>query len=211
VTQDRKALLIGGGIAAAACVLVALSLRRAPPATFAVTPTAPVEVGAALAGPRVVTLDATDPDDWVFFDFSRGAVVDRPGGREWDLAFRRFHVLVNGGPAFSGDAAVADLGPVAFEAVTAAPVQGWVQAAAGRDSTNPAIARWYRYGFTSHLLTPEPRAWAIRTADGRYAKLRFLSYYCPGARPGCVTIEYVYQGGPGRDLIAPPAQAIGTQ
>lgn len=203
MTLDRTALLIGGGATAAAVVLVALSLRREPPAVFAVTPPAPAEVGSALTGPRVLTIDATDPDRWVFLDLSRGAVVDRPEARGWDLAFRRFHVLVNGGARFPGDGAVADLGEVEFEAVTAAPDGGWVQAVAGRDSTNPAIARWYRYGFTSHLLTPEPRVWAIRTADGRFAKLRFLSYYCPGPQPGCVTIQYVYQGGPGRGL-APP-------
>jgi len=36
--------------------------------------------------------------------------------------------------------------------------------------------------------------WAVRTADGRYAKLEMVGYYCPGARPGCPTFRYVYQG-----------------
>ena len=62
------------------------------------------------------------------------------------------------------------------------------------DSVNPALERWYDYGFTSHLLTPKPGVYAVRTAEGDYAALRFLSYYCPGARAGCVTFEYVYQG-----------------
>lgn len=34
----------------------------------------------------------------------------------------------------------------------------------------------------------------MRTADGRYAKLEMVGYYCPGARPGCPTFRYVYQG-----------------
>jgi hypothetical protein len=59
---------------------------------------------------------------------------------------------------------------------------------------NPAIASWYRYGFFSHVLTPKPHVWAVRTADGRYAKLEMLGYYCPGAQPGCPTFRYVYQG-----------------
>jgi hypothetical protein len=44
------------------------------------------------------------------------------------------------------------------------------------------------------VLTPKPHVWAVRTADGRYAKLEMLGYYCPGAQPGCPTFRYVYQG-----------------
>jgi hypothetical protein len=36
--------------------------------------------------------------------------------------------------------------------------------------------------------------YAIRTADGRYAKLEIVSYYCPGAVSGCLTFRYAYQG-----------------
>jgi len=59
-------------------------------------------------------------------------------------------------------------------------------------STNDAIGRWYRYSWTSHLLTALPRTYAVRTAGGEAVKLRFVSYYCPGATPGCVTFEYAW-------------------
>jgi hypothetical protein len=81
-----------------------------------------------------------------------------------------------------------------FEEVIEAPIDGWHATVAASDSTNPAIERWYDYGFLSHLLTPRPRVYAVRTADGRYAKLKILSYYCPGASPGCMTFRYVFQG-----------------
>ncbi|HUE77498.1 MAG TPA: HmuY family protein [Longimicrobiales bacterium] len=180
--------------------LVALSLRREPPEAYEVTPISPSEVGGSLAGPRQVTVDATDEWRWVFFDFSRGAVIDRPGPLDWDIAFRRFDVMVNGGAGFAGEGAAADLGETAFDRVATVPSNGWVTTRVARDSTNRAIDRWYDYGFTSHLLTPRPRIYAIRTADGRYAKLRFVSYYCPGARPGCMTFEYVYQGDGSRSV-----------
>lgn len=191
---NRSAVLFSGAILAVAVLLVGLSLRRDSPPTFAPTSFDPQPVGDSLVGPVRVTLDAADSDRWVFFDFSHGAPAARPGPTGWDVAFRRFNIRVNGGDGFAGRAAVVDLGNVAFPAVTAAPDTGWVTSSAATDSTNPAIDRWYDYGFTSHLLTPKPRVYAIRTADGRYAKLRFLSYYCPGAKPGCVTFEYVYQG-----------------
>jgi hypothetical protein len=51
-------------------------------------------------------------------------------------------------------------------------------------------------------VKPSPRVYALRTADGRYAKLEILSYYCPGAMPGCVTFRYVYQGAGGTELLS---------
>lgn len=188
------AIAISATLVLATVALVGLSLRKEAPEAYAVTPTVPSDVGTSLVGPRRVTLEATDERRWVFFDFSRGAVVDRPGPLDWDIAFRRFDVMVNGGAGFAGAGAAVDLGEIAFDRVVVAPDTGWVVGEGRRDSANAAIDRWYDYGFTSHLLTPRPRVYALRTADGRYAKLRFLSYYCPGAQPGCVTIEYVYQG-----------------
>jgi len=42
----------------------------------------------------------------------------------------------------------------------------------------------------------------LRTADGRYAKIEILGYYCIGALPGCTTFRYVYQGGGGTDVVS---------
>lgn len=206
--SDRRALWIVGALVALAAVLVALSLDRPTPPSFAPSPTRPVEAGAAMVGPRVYTVDATSGSDWRYFDFSRGSVVDRPGPLDWDLAFRRFHVIANGGPRFAGAGGIHDLGAVPFDSVTTVPRTGYEPTVAGSDTTNPAIAKWYDYGFTSHLLSPKPHVYAIRTADGRYAKLELLGYYCPGARPGCVAFRYVYQGdGSTRVAPEPPAEA----
>lgn len=201
VSSRRTVLLMSGAIVAVTMVLVALSLRREPPVTFAPTAFDPDPVGDSLVGPVRVTFDASDPERWVYFAFAHGATVARPASDAWDLAFRRFNVRVNGGDGFAGRGGVVDLGDVAFDSVGAVPASGYVTSLP-RDSVNPAIDRWYDYGFTSHLLMPKPRVYAIRTADGRYAKLRFMSYYCPGAQPGCVTVEYVYQGGGGREVTA---------
>jgi len=208
--EHLPAALAAGALAAATVALVALSLRRPRPPEYPPTPAGPgAEAGATLVGPRTVTIDASDPDAWRFFDFSRGAILDRPGPLDWDIAVRRYHIIANGGPGFPGTAAIARLDETPFDAVTAAPDAGYQPTlVAGSDSTNPATRRWYRYSFTSHLLTPRPATYVARTADGRYAKFEILSYYCPGARPGCLTLRYVYQGDGSRHFT--PATAPAT-
>jgi hypothetical protein len=175
-----------------AVVAVALTLRTPEVPTYAPTPPAPADGGRALVGPRVYTVDATDGERWTKFSFRLGAVVD--DATPWDLGFRRYQIIANSGPAFSGKAAIADLGAAGFDHVRTVPADGYLETEAKPDLRNPAIASWYQYGFFSHVLTPKPNVWAVRTVDGRYAKFEILGYYCPGSRPGCVTFRYVYQG-----------------
>ncbi|MGD2070409.1 MAG: HmuY family protein [Gemmatimonadota bacterium] len=179
-------------LVAVTVLLVSSTLRREEPPSYAPTPARPAEVGDALVRPTVYTVDAREADAWRYFDFSRNSVVDEPGPQEWDLAFQRNRVIANGGDGFAGRGGIADLGTVPFDSVRAVPAEGYV--ATARDSVNAASEDWYDYSFTSHLLTPRPRTYAVRTADGRYAKLEILAYYCPGAAAGCMTFRYAYQG-----------------
>ncbi|MGH7477675.1 MAG: HmuY family protein [Longimicrobiales bacterium] len=183
----------------AAGALVTLSLQRSEPRTFPLTSPAPQPVRAALVGPLTYTVDARHPDHWTRFDFGRGSVV---ADDDWDLAFRRNRIITNGGPGFTGAAGIIDLGDVAFDSVRTVPTAGYEPTTVRSDSSNRAIERWYDYGFTSHLLTPKPQVYAVRTADGRYAKLQILAYYCPGAEPACLTFRYAYQGD-GSTRVAP--------
>ena len=170
-------------------VVAALVPRRVP--TFVPRPASPPP--AALV-PDTVTLDARDAEHWWFFAFASGLLspADTSG---WDLAVRRFHVIA------AGD--VARLDTVTFDDLRAAPAAGYVSTAFGRDTINPAIGRWYRYSMVSHLLEPKPRTYVVRTRDGRYAKLEFLGYYCPGPSAGCVTFVYAYQGAGGPAFYSP--------
>lgn len=171
---------------------VVVAVRRPDMPQMTITPPHPALIGDTLVGPAQVTLDATDADTWTFFDFSRNSSVTRPGPLDWDLAVRRFHLVANGGPGFAGRGGILNLGPVPFDPVTSLPDTGYV--ADGADSTNAAVGKWYRYSWTSHLLTPKGDVYAVRTADGRYAKVTIVSYYCGGAEGGCMSLRYVYQG-----------------
>lgn len=123
-----------------------------------------------------VTLDASAEDQWRFFTFDRG-VLTPPDTGAWDLAVQRFRIRAPG---------PAQRLAIPFDS-TPGLRQGSVpiQPSAGQD-----LGRWYRYSMFSHLLYPKPFIYVIRTRDGRYVKLEFLSYYCPGPEPGCVTFRY---------------------
>jgi hypothetical protein len=201
----RTLLAAGALFVLAVAWLVGMTLRRPTLPVYPPTPLAPRPAGAQLVGPVLVTIDATDPRRWRFFSFAGGTVLERPAPRDWDLAVRRFQVMLNGGAGFAGDAAARDLGDVAFDDVRLLPVDGYQAGAARGDSVHPVLRRWYRYSYMSHLLRPKANVYAVRTADGRYAKLQFIGYYCPGAMPGCVTFRYIYQGAGGPHLLPVPA------
>jgi hypothetical protein len=179
--------LSAAGVLTLAAVLVALTLRPASVPTYAPTPPAPRQASPALVGPVLYTVDATAPEVWRHFSFRLGSVVDETDAR-WDLGFRRYAIIAGPG---SG---ILDLGEVPFDQVRTVPSTGYLGNEGGGEPRNPAIASWYHYGFFSHVLSPKPRVWAVRTADGRYAKLEILGYYCPGPHPGCLTFRYAFQG-----------------
>jgi hypothetical protein len=182
-----------------------------PVGNFVVTPPHPVEVGDQLVGPVLYTLDARASDQWTFFDFSRSSAVEVPHqfGVDWDLAFQRHKILANGGATNpKGRGAILNLGEAAFDEVIEVPADGYIEdtiASITPDTItteNLAIKAWYQYNFLTHLLHPKPNVYAIRTADGKYAKMRIVSYYCGGGQAsGCFTIEYVYQGDGSRRFV----------
>ena len=182
-------------VVGAAAVLVALTLRQPDVPVYPPTAVVPQDVGRRLVGPVLYTVDATEAEVWRYFSFRLGSVVG-DDSRGWDLAFRRYAIITGqGGGAL-------DLGERRFDDVRTVPTDGYVATERAGDPRNPAIASWYRYGFFSHVLTPKGHVWAVRTPDGRYAKLEMVGYYCPGSRPGCPTFRYVYQGD-GTTAVAP--------
>lgn len=188
--------------------LVISSLTQPELETFVPTPAAPEDVGEGLVGPVTHTVDAGLHDAWVYFDFSRGSRVEieSPAALDWDIAFQRHRMITNGGATNPrGQAGVVDLGPLSIDsAAIDVPSDGFVVDDRGGDaSRNSLLEDWYDYSFISHILRPSDRAYAIRTADGKYAVLRFIGYYCPGGRPGCVTFRYRYRGDGRREFPAP--------
>lgn len=189
----------GGLFLAAIGLVVAASVTRPETPVFALSRLEARELPTGFSGPDTVTLDARDGDRWVRFDLGRGRVSGP--GEPWDLGVRRYRLVTNGGDGFVGDAAALRL-EAPFADVAEAPAAGYraSRVTGGGDSVNAALEDWYAYSLFSHLLEPQPATFVVRTHDGKYAKLAVLGYYCPGPEPGCLTIEYAYQGDGSRRL-----------
>jgi hypothetical protein len=179
VRREKVASSIVALLIVVASALVVFSLNQPEPPSFSLTPEAVITDSAT--GTRRLTVDASSPNVWRFVSLRDGRVLEKPGPLDWDLALRRFHIATNGGPGFHGvgAAAVADSAgqPPALQQTSA-------------DTTKSGFGKWYDYGFASHLLTPKAVTYAVQGADGARYALRILSYYCAGAQPGCVTLEY---------------------
>ena len=161
-------------------VIVASSLTRRNVATFALRDP---RLGGLTATPAAdtITIDTTDPERWRFLDIDQGRVLAPPDTAGWDLALRRYHFRTSG--------AIADLDQNRPTAMSF-PLDTVPEPRAFDIETEPAVARWYEYNMWSHLLEPLDRAYVLVTTEGRMAKLRVLSYYCPGLQAGCLTLRY---------------------
>jgi hypothetical protein len=170
--------------------LIAASMVKPRLAEF--SPTPPGTAPGAGPGPDTVTIDATDESQWRFYSFTRG-VLSPPDTAGSDLGFRRYHVIASG--------SAADLGLPAPGGRSASPSLGGGAVAAAtvfaRDSVNPALAHWYQYGFLTHLLRPDGHVFLVETRGGARARMEFLSYYCPGSQPGCLTFRWAWVSTPG--------------
>ena len=176
-----------------------------PPYPLSTPPLRLVPVADSLVGPATYTLDASGGDSWRHFHFGRNAVVD---SGPWDIAFRRNKMIAAPG------AGVLDLGPVAFDSVREVPppLAGYAATEFGRDTVNAGVGKWYAYSMLSHLLTSKRHVYAVRTVDGRFAKLEILAYYCREAGAACYTFRYAFQGDGSRRVAkrnAPPGDVAG--
>jgi hypothetical protein len=179
--KHRPPALVIGVVAtflAAIAYLIATSLVPRTAAEFTFDPPVP-RASDDLVGVDTITISAPDDAVWRFVDLERRALLAPPDTAGWDLAVRRFNVIAS--------AEAMDLGTVSFDGILHATAIRYRPAA---DST---LSRWYRYSYLSHLLQPNGHVYALRTREGNEWKVEFLSYYCTGMVPGCVTFRYSAQ------------------
>ena len=165
----------------------------------------------------IQSIDATSTEDYVYYQFSGDNLfqvtpADPTTDTEWDIAFRRTNILLNGGASGSGNIG-ASLGVTQdqfYDNTGAAIASVFLNATADNegqtafeteidhlnlmyatDSDNGAISSdWYNYDISTHIVTPNTESyWIIRSAAGdSYAKFRVTELTTSGRALATITI-----------------------
>lgn len=152
------------------------------------------------------SVDATSEDLWVYLDLDTGREVS-PASPEtdpdWDIAFQRFQVRSNSGISGTGGVQTAILAEQDFDALTAAPADGWRvdEEDSDDEGTEPDYVFlqdgfWYAYDLASHTLQPRDRVYVVKTGAGAHFKLQFLAYYDDAGTSGVPSFKWAEISGP---------------
>ncbi len=143
---------------------------------------------------------------WTFFSLSENKEISRKDSatKKWDIAFFKTSIICNSGVRGPGNAAIQLISGTNFADLKTALKEGYFQ----EDKLNPMAInksnteKWYNYsGPPKHVISPKPGyVILLKTADGKYAKLRIISYYKDApvnpdmkSKARFYTFEYVYQ------------------
>lgn len=158
----------------------------------------------ALGGPEVqhedqgdrlrTHVDATDPERWIWLDLETGeqlTVGDALSDGRWDLGFSRFNVRINGGVSGNAGMEATYVDDTTLERVMSPPVDGWMTDVLDEDeNVAHAFDEWYDYDLSTHVLTPWPRVYLVRTGDGNFFKIAIVGYYSEAGSSGHMQFEW---------------------
>ena len=179
---------------------------------------APVEV--IQQAVKTQTIDARDYSKWVYFSFSKGEIVNIPNNEyqnnlDWDIAFHRNDVRLNGGLSGNGIAAALTAATTELANVTEAPESGYkedvmksilvkFQLPVPLFEEQPANTEidWMSVDTSSPppVYTLHNKVFIVKTANGKYAKLKFKSYLSDLNETMVLKFDYVYQADGSRNL-----------
>lgn len=160
----------------------------------------------------MVDASSMDTTRWAYFSFSSGDTVSvsEPGSSTaWDLGFQRFRIKTNSGTSGPGGGGAINMGKIDFGSLNEAPESGYMidtiltyQDMSGTHeySGNPAMKDWYNMSGMPPTFTAKDTVYVVRTADGKYAKVKILDYYDAQHNSGFVSFKYAYQPDGSRNL-----------
>lgn len=159
------------------------------------------------------SIDGTDQDAWVYVSLAKGGtqveVSDAATSTEWDLAFRRSNIKLNGGASGPGMAETVPVSATTLSEIVSIPSEGWMTdtvlaedpmdgSPVVNDGIDFAFARtsaladtgWFSYDPTTHVLTPAPLVWVVRGADGATYALRIVDWYDMAGTSAVWSVEW---------------------
>lgn len=173
---------------------------------------------------KTIELDAKAYEKWTYFSFATGKIVatenvadeaNKKKSSDWDIAFHRMDIKLNGGESGSGKAEVAiiaeGIDQEKFEAIKEVPADakfvkdvatdklmiglGQMMQGGQPDYANSTIAKTMKWvamkGMGQYDLSNQ--LYIIKTAEGKYVKLWMRAYKDAKGDTGKLTFMYEYQ------------------
>lgn len=122
-------------------------------------------------------------DTMTYFSLRENKVIEasKASTTEWDICFHRTNIYVNQGfrgPGLGGAFVLKETDFETLEELPADSIFNSEVSATVRAIPTGSGKGWYNYNFEKMEITSIPGVvLAIRTADGKYAKVKILSYY----------------------------------
>lgn len=162
---------------------------------------------------KSVQIDARSYADWVYFSFDKGeSVTVNPASFStdltWDIAFHRNDVRLNCGASGKGAGGALKTTVKTLDGIRTAPASGYVVDAPKSIMTRftlpvPVFEDQPANGEINWLnvdtSNPPPvytlfdDVYVIKTAQGKYAKIKFKNYLSDKNETMVITLEYAYQ------------------
>jgi len=155
------------------------------------------------AGGYNVRLNATTNGRFRYYDLTNRQVVEvsEAGSHSsalWQVAFSRYLGKVNGGASGDAGMTAVDLATIGnpdsvnFDSISTVPT---VDSSAWQaDRVARAVEGWYDYNPGTHEFLPSHKAYIVKTATGKYAKMEIDSLgNLSRSGVGLAVIKYVYQ------------------
>lgn len=181
-----------------------------------------------------ITVDASAYDKWVYVSLENGKEVGKGGaeekraGTDWDIAFHRYDVRLNGGKSGTGKAgaylAPDKIGKTGWDAITEAPATGYTQdgmlsivVKLDHTATPPMVTKevpasnvitggmakpgtWMSMKGMPPTYTMTNQIFIIKTANGKYGKIWLKQYVNADKKGGHITFKYAIQDNGSKDF-----------
>lgn len=151
-------------------------------------------------------------DDWIYFSFKEGKEMQvdeaaHAADLSWDIAFNRYNIRTNSGKSGNGQGGAFDAGKVDFNSMETAQEMGYTvdsdyeisDVGTGfppptkMSTANSVLCEAITFSGPPPAYTPSEHVYIVKTADGKYAKILFKSFYNDKGSSGFMSFKYVYQ------------------
>ena len=137
-------------------------------------------------------------NDWIYYSLEKGKEVSvseesHAENTDWDIAFNRYNVRTNSGASGKGKggALLTNIKDLAAYTITA-PGTGFPPPTM-ESTANEVLCKAITFAGPPPTYTPSDYVFIVRTASGKYAKLKAKSFYDDEGKSGIYSFEYAIQ------------------